>query len=63
MFKEILVSDKRSLNPYAYDDRLNVLSTYNMNDNNNRYYHGNISPDMPNHHYDDNDKRYCILIP
>ena len=32
MFKDVLSSDKRSLNPY--DDRFNVLSTYNLNDMN-----------------------------
>ena len=56
MFKEILASDKRSLNPYTYEDRLNVLSTYNLNDM--RNYQSKQSPTTHMHQYDDqNDKR------
>ena len=70
MCKEILASDKRSLNPYSanYDDRLNVLSSYNLNDMNTlqhpqqQHCHSPMNENhrrMMNHQYNDhpNDKR------
>ncbi len=60
MFKDILASDKRSFTTYsAYDDRLNVLSTYNLNDMNSRpYQYQQKNSNIDLHQYNDqNDKR------
>jgi hypothetical protein len=67
MFKDILTSDKRSLNAYnAYDDRLNILSSYNLNNEANSapyQYHHHKPSHVDLHQYNDqiDDKRYSLL--
>jgi hypothetical protein len=66
MFKDVLASDKRSFTTYsAYDDRLNALSTYNLNDMNSRpyQYQQQKASHIDLHQYNDqNDKRYIFFL-